>query len=334
MSGSAATSSRMSHWYYTSEVRDRTLRQLTRANPAADSSYGRMFLEDASSLLPYGDGGDDGFTVTITGSDTARTTSLITRALASRSGGRTLTSRLRSFFTVTAELMLTYGKAHYELVYLLQEAGEATGPPSTFGFELIPPGSVHRRRGHLVQYVPPRAAEKHTRKGVGIIALPPDAVIEFLLAADLARQVRHILQVLEVGSGQILTMASMVTDQGNREPRIGLKERVGAENAVRALDLQRSALAQRRYSTCPRSWRSYLNAFRRSADGLRAPRAPVIIRAGQRHGRDFRTDRLESCAGLVAERRGCSRPPRRSSDQAASSFTPTATTAGRRGLRS
>ena len=63
---------------------------------------------------------------------------------------------------------------------------------------------------------------------------------------------------------------------------------VGAENAVRALDLQRSAPAQRRCSTCSRSWRGYLNALRRSADGVQAPRAPVIIRAGQHHGRDFR----------------------------------------------
>jgi hypothetical protein len=33
-----------------------------------------------------------------------------------------------------------------------------------------------------------------------------------------------------------------------------------------------------------------LNAFRRSADRVQAPPAPVINRAGQRHGRDFGTD--------------------------------------------
>ncbi len=225
MSDSAATSNRTSRWYYTGEVRDRALSRLTRSNPAADSSYGRMFLEDAISLLPYGNGRDEGFTATIIGSDTTRTIPLITEALPSQFGSRALPSRLRDFFSTTADLMLTYGKAHYELVYLRQSAEGAAGPPSTFRFELIPPGSVHHRRGQLVQYVPPRAAQKHTRKGVGIIPLQSDAVIEFRLAADLARQVRRTLRILEMASGQTLAMARMVSDPTSGELRIGFKER-------------------------------------------------------------------------------------------------------------
>jgi hypothetical protein len=225
VSDSAAASSRTSRWYYTGEVRDRTLRRLTRSNRAADSSYGRMFLEDASSLLPYGNGRDEGFTATISGSDTTRTTPLITDALPTRFASRALPSRFRDFFSTTAELMLTYGKAHYELVYLRQGAEGAAGPPSAFRFELIPPGSVHRRRGQLVQYVPPHMAQKHTRKGAGIIPLQSDAVIEFRLAADLARQLRRTLRALEVGSGQTLANVSMLSDPASGELRIGFKER-------------------------------------------------------------------------------------------------------------
>jgi hypothetical protein len=225
VSDSAATSSRRSRWYYTGHVRDRALRKLTRLNRAADSSYGRMFLEDASSLLPYGNGRDEGFTATITGSDTTRTIPLITEALPSRFGSQALPSRLRDFFSNTADLMLTYGEAHYELVYLRQCAAGAGGPPSSFLFELIPPGSVHRRRGQLVQHVPPRAAQKHTRKGAGIIPLQSDAVIEFRLSADLARQVLRTLQVLEVGSGQTLAFVPMVSDPTSGELPIGFKER-------------------------------------------------------------------------------------------------------------
>jgi hypothetical protein len=225
VSDNATADGRTSRWYYTGEVRDRALRRLTRPAPAANSSYGRMFLEDASSLLPYGNGRNEGFTATINGSDTTRTVPLITQALPSEFGSQSLQHRLRDFFSSAADLILAYGQAHYELVYVHRGAEEAAGPPDAFRIELIPPGTVHSRRGQLVQYVPPHAAQKHTRKGVGIIPLDPETTIEFRLASDLAKQVRHVLQVLEVASAHVLAQARMLGDPTSGELRIDIAER-------------------------------------------------------------------------------------------------------------
>ncbi len=210
MSDSAATGGRRSLWYYTGEVRDPALRRLTRPDWPSENFFGRMLREDASSLLPYGNGQDEGFTATVNGPDATRTVPLITGALPPKYGNRSLPDRLRDFFGTTADLILAYGTAHYELVYLHQNTEEPAGPPSSFRLELIPPGTVHSRRRKLVQYVPPDAARQHTRKGVGILHLDPAAIIEFRFASHLARQVRHAMRVLEVASVQTPAQARLI----------------------------------------------------------------------------------------------------------------------------
>ena len=171
-----------------------------------------MLREDASNLLQYGNGEDEGFTATVNGPDVTRTAPLITGALLSTYGNRSLPDRLRDFFGTTADLILAYGAAHYELVYLHQNTEEPAGPLSAFRLELIPPGTVHPRRRKLVQYVPPDPARQHTRRGVGILHLDPAAITEFRLASHLARQVRHAMRILEVASAHTPAQAHLVED--------------------------------------------------------------------------------------------------------------------------
>jgi hypothetical protein len=210
VSDGAVASGRRSLWYYTGEVRDPALRRVTLLDPDAESLFGRMLREDANSLLPYGIGRDEGFTAAVNGSDATRVTPLITGTLPSEYGDPPLLRKLRDFFGTTADLILAYGTAHYELTYLYQNPAEPAGTPSTFRLEPIPPGTVHNRRHRLVQYVPPDAARQHTRKGVGFIDLDPAAIIEFRLASPRARQIRHAMRVLAVASAQTPAQSRLV----------------------------------------------------------------------------------------------------------------------------
>lgn len=212
MSDGTPASTQRSRWYYTGEVRDPALRRVTHLDRTAESTYGLMLREDASALFPSGASTDEGFTVTVNEAEGSRASSLIREALPSRYGEPPLPGKLRDFFHDTADLVLAYGTAHYELAYLDRNIAGPAEESQPFRLVLIPPGTVHKRRYRLFQYVSSNAARQHTRDGIGIIDLDPAAIVEFRLDPPLARKVRHAMQVLAAASAQTPAQSRLVND--------------------------------------------------------------------------------------------------------------------------
>ncbi|MEY2569026.1 MAG: hypothetical protein QOE35_3555 [Actinomycetota bacterium] len=194
-------STRKSRWYYVDGIDDVRLQAQLRSGPTGDGYYEHMLIEDSSHVLPFGRGLDEGFRAEVTGTDSTRAEILICDSLPTQFDRTHLADAVREFMQHTAQLIVGYESAIYEIDYLVDPA-DPKAPPVAFRFEPLQVGSVDRVRRRIVQYVPASMAEKVRRNGLGYVELERDRVVRFDLPKDIESDVRRSVRFLASASEQ------------------------------------------------------------------------------------------------------------------------------------
>jgi hypothetical protein len=208
-------STRKSRWYYIDGIDDARLQAQLRSGPTGDGYYEHMLIEDASHLLPFGRGLDDGFRAEVTGTDAKRAESLVCDSLPTQYDRTYLADALREFMQRTAQLIVGYESAIYEIDYLVDPANP-TAPPVAFRFEPLQVGSVEHVGRRILQYVPVSMAEKVRRNGLGYVELERERVVRFDLPKDIERDARRSVRFLASASEQHRAEFALV-EQSMRE---------------------------------------------------------------------------------------------------------------------
>jgi hypothetical protein len=199
--------------FYTLEAaaaEPRLLEHLCRHRRAPRDFYGHMFVEDASSLLPWGHGLEDGFTATTTPA-TPELRDLLRNALPGINGvPSSLEYGIRDHLQRTARELLL-GEAIYEVDYLTPSA-EPTSQPVGFRIAWIfPPGSVARVRRRYVQYVPTELGGTDTINGLHYRDLNTQNLMILRLGWRRRRSLGHALAVMAAADKQTATPHRMAT---------------------------------------------------------------------------------------------------------------------------
>lgn len=181
---------RVTMHYYLSSQDDPRLRAVVARNAYGTGFLPNMLREDCLDVLPRPWRGGSDFKPVVLSDDPSRASTLIASALALDPGERVLAEALRAFFTATADTLLRFPSAYYEVVYAYTPTRSESGVATGFRLLPIPPGTVDSRRGRPVQYVPVSAAARRTRRGVGFVILDPAALAAFRLDAGLEHRVK------------------------------------------------------------------------------------------------------------------------------------------------
>lgn len=135
-----------------------------------------MFLQDVSlSVMPVGGLRRDGATSPVKLEPPNRDVEkLVVSSFQGHSYARPLAEAVCDFLQDCARTVLLYGEACFEIVYLSRPAD---GRAVAFQLARVTAGTVVRRRGRLVQHLPPAVAAK--RKLPDHVELDPKSVIIF-----------------------------------------------------------------------------------------------------------------------------------------------------------
>jgi hypothetical protein len=213
--------------------------RLQRHHGAPGTLYGYTFVEDASSLLPWGHGPDDGFTATITPS-TPELDDLVRNALAGFDGvpPSRLEDGIRHHLQQAAHQLL-FGEAIYEIDYLTP-SDVPGGQPVGFRIGLIyPPGSVQRVgvKRRYVQYVPAELGGSDTIKKLHYRELIEQNLVILCLPWGRRRSLRHALSVLAAAGSPMGTEQRLrSTPQSDFDP-MRFKARMAQEILSATKDL-------------------------------------------------------------------------------------------------
>jgi hypothetical protein len=177
--------------------------------------YGHMFTEDAEQILPWGDDTDGGFSVSIEPYSSG-VEDLITDGLISPTGPSSrLETAVRYHLSWIADMMLR-GQAVYEIDLLTDADGEKVA----FRTGWIPQGSIDKRNGRYIQYVPEELGEGRKYKGCYYIQLDEDKLVWAQLSRPMQRSLRRVASTLAAASIQQSTPSSMLH---SRVPEFDLK---------------------------------------------------------------------------------------------------------------
>jgi len=162
--------------------------------------YSRMFIEDVTvGLMPIGGRSERrqfGACLLPRGQAAER---MVAEALGRRSHAWDLGPGLCDFVHDCGQIVMAYGRAVYEIVYLSEAAGTA---PSAFRFESIHSGTVVRVGNGFVQRVPTSVAEA---EGVPEeLPLPSDRLLIFEPKVYADRKVRRVLELLGILGAQLI----------------------------------------------------------------------------------------------------------------------------------
>lgn len=181
------------------------LNRLQRNQLSWDNFYGHMFTEDAEQILPWEDDPDSGFSVAIEpyNSDIE---DLITDGLNSPSGPSSrLETAVRYHLSWIADMMLR-GQAVYEIDLL----SDADGRKVAFRTGWIPQGSIDKRRGRYIQYVPEALGEGRKHKGCYYVQLEEEKLIWTQLPRPMRNTLRRAASTLAEASVQQSTPSNML----------------------------------------------------------------------------------------------------------------------------
>lgn len=208
------TSTRRSKSYYVLPEEEPALYARLHDDRGGEGYYGSMFHQDASHVLPFGRGLDDGFSVRISGADVPEVRRLIAEALPTQYPQVNLVEAIDQFFENVAARMIGYPPATFEIDYLFE--GETEGQrPVAFRIEPLDPGCIDRYRGNPIQYVPRDMGTATRRSGLSFVKLDPALLVTFELPKQRAREVSGVVRVLsrasELQSAEFkMTQESMV----------------------------------------------------------------------------------------------------------------------------
>lgn len=191
-------SSRRSYDYWNlDELDEGPLRRRLTGGFDGTGFYGYMLLQDVEHLFPWGRGLDEGFTATIEGDSSSAISQMIRDAFPSHDGARGLEDSVRQFFGQTAQQMVGWGAARYEIEFLSETR---TANPTGFRLAMLRHGSFGRHRGKAVQFVPPSASENRTRRGLHYVELDPEAIATFALPRAQRAEVSQAVAFLVAAS--------------------------------------------------------------------------------------------------------------------------------------
>lgn len=180
------------------------LNRLQRDQLRWSNFYGHMFTEDAEQILPWGDP-DSGFSVAVEPYNTD-VEELITNGLISPTGpSSTLETAVRYHLSWVADMMLR-GQAVYEIDLL----SDADGKKVAFRTGWIPQGTIDKRRGRHIQYVPEELGEGRKHKGCYYVELNEDMLIWTRLPRSMRRALRRAASTLAEASAQQSTPSVML----------------------------------------------------------------------------------------------------------------------------
>lgn len=181
------------------------LNRLQRSQLRWGNFYGHMFTEDAEQILPWGDEPDSGFSVSIE-PHSRQIEDLITGGLISPTGPSSrLETAVRYHLSWIADMMLR-GLAVYELDLL----SDADGKKVAFRTGWIPQGSLDKRNGRYIQYVPEELGEGRKHKGCYYIQLDEDKLIWTELSRSMRTTLRRTASTLAAASVQQSTPSVML----------------------------------------------------------------------------------------------------------------------------
>ena len=206
-------SNRSSYPYALDTAEPLLLKHLRRHRRQPSGFYGYMFVEDASSLLPWGRGFDEGFTTTITPS-TPELSDLLCNALPGINGFRsTLSDAIRQHLEWAARQLLL-GNAPYEVDYLTESADPTAQPVGfqigwIFPTESVEQLEVGRRR--YVQYVPARVGGTGRKNGLHYRELNERNLTVLRLGWRRRRTLRHAFAVMRAADSQRATPQHIAT---------------------------------------------------------------------------------------------------------------------------
>lgn len=167
---------------------DQRLNDKSRYYYAAETS---MLIDDVQlSILPFPDRSKDEYEIKLTASD-SNVEALIIDAIETRYGRNDLTYTLYEFFKQCAGVLIAYGQAAYEIVYLSTSDGKF----DSFRLSPIAPSGLIAKKGKFQQYqATPMADGTNLREGV--VDLPAESVLLFELPENVRAGHDQMMQSL------------------------------------------------------------------------------------------------------------------------------------------
>jgi len=161
--------------------------------------YPHMLIEDvALGIMPIGGRAEKRpFRVYLTPPND-QVQKIIAAAIGQRDYSHDFAGAVCDFFHDCAQLMIAYGEAVYEVVYL--SAGEVASPEA-FQLVLVQPHTLIHRRGAFVQYVPADIARE--KRLPRYVRLPADRLLVFHPPAYVRRKLPQILDSLAFLSREV-----------------------------------------------------------------------------------------------------------------------------------
>ena len=161
--------------------------------------YPWMLIQDTSvSIMPIGGRtANRPFRVFATPPD-PRAEELISAALPRGGDRHDLGRAVCAFFRDCAQAVMSFGEVYYEIVYFSDNEASA---PVRCELTMIQSGTVKRRWGHLIQYVPQTIANE--RSLPVRIQLPEERVVLFSLPTSVGVKLKRTMKALVIASRRV-----------------------------------------------------------------------------------------------------------------------------------
>ncbi|MGW0162226.1 hypothetical protein ACWDUN_23215 [Mycobacterium sp. NPDC003323] len=167
--------------------------------------YGHIFTEDTEHILPWRDDSDSGFSISIE-PYSEMIENLVTDGLISPTGPSSrLETAVRYHLSWIADMMLC-GHAVYEIDLL----SDADGEKVAFRTGWIPQGTIDKRKGRYIQYVPEELGEGRKHKGCYYVELDEEMLIWTQLPRSTRLSLRRAASTLAEASVQQSTPSAML----------------------------------------------------------------------------------------------------------------------------
>jgi hypothetical protein len=182
-----------------------------------------MFSEDLRDLLPFGHGLDDGFSAEIVPPNDEVYEMVLKSLTSMHRPASTLEDGVRHYLEeVTQELL--EGQTLFEIDFLSSPANvkvdtgaasqaddaETATPPVAFRIGWIPSGTVVKRRGRYIQYVPSDLGEGHTNRGLHYVNLEEQNLVFVELPRKHRAALRRARTVMQAVDAQQATPQKML----------------------------------------------------------------------------------------------------------------------------
>lgn len=182
---------------------------------------GYMFSEDLRNLLPFGHGLDDGFSAEIVPPKVEVREMVLNSLTSMHRPASILEDGVRHYLEEITQQLLE-GQALFEIDYLsspakagtgaasLADAAETDTQPVAFRIGWIPSGTVTKRRGRYIQYVPSDLGEGHTNRGLHYVNLEDQNLVFIDLPRKHKAALRRARTVMQAVDAQQATPHKML----------------------------------------------------------------------------------------------------------------------------